>query len=375
MTTNNPDNERIKRRYFAYLKEAKRYSEASLDPAAKALHRFESYTRFRPFKAFRIEQAVGFKRHLAAQSNARTGERLSKATLHATLTALKTFFQWLAGQPGFRSRLSYAEAEYFNLPEKDARIARAHREPRAPTMEQILHVIRRMPAGTEIERRDRALIAFTLLTGARDRAIASLKLKHVDLDRGCVDQDAREVRTKFAKTFTTTFFPVEDQALAIVRDWIGYLQTGKLWGQDDPLFPATRVELNAARQFEAAGLDRRHWSDAGPIRRIFREAFEAAGLPYFNPHSFRRTLALLGERLCRTPEEFKAWSQNLGHEQVMTTFSSYGQVASARQAEIIRDLGAPDATGDEVAKLAEHLAQLTRRRNAERLPAADREEE
>jgi hypothetical protein len=44
-----------------------------------------------------------------------------------------------------------------------------------PTLEQIRHVIRTLPATTEIERRDRALIAFTILTGARDGAIASLK--------------------------------------------------------------------------------------------------------------------------------------------------------------------------------------------------------
>jgi hypothetical protein len=38
--------------------------------------------------------------------------------------------------------------------------------------------------------------------------------------------------------------------------------------------------------------------------------------------------------------EYKAWSQNLGHENVLTTFSSYGDVAGHRQAEIIRTLGA-----------------------------------
>jgi hypothetical protein len=37
MTTHNPDNERIKRRYFAYLKEAKRHSEPTVDAVAKAL--------------------------------------------------------------------------------------------------------------------------------------------------------------------------------------------------------------------------------------------------------------------------------------------------------------------------------------------------
>jgi hypothetical protein len=43
-------------------------------------------------------------------------------------------------------------------------------------------------------------------------------------------------------------------------------------------------------------------------------------------------LAGLGERLWGTPEEFKAWSQNMRHEGVMTTFNSYGEVSRERQA-------------------------------------------
>jgi hypothetical protein len=93
---------------------------------------------------------------------------------------------------------------------------------------------------------------------------------------------------------------------------------------------------HAGLRFAAAGLERRHWSNAGPIRTIFKEAFASAGLPYFNPHSFRKTLALLGQTLCRTPEEYKAWSQNLGHEHILTTFCNYGDVSSHRQMEILR---------------------------------------
>ena len=69
--------------------------------------------------------------------------------------------------------------------------------------------------------------------------------------------------------------------------------------------------------------------------------FESAGLPYFNPHSFRNTLVRLGEGLQLTPEEFKAWSQNLGHEGVLTTFCSYGEVQTQRQAEIFKQLKTP----------------------------------
>ena len=196
-----------------------------------------------------------------------------------------------------------------------------------------------MPASTEIERRDRALIAFTILTGARDGAIASLKLKHVDIEQGRLDQDARQVKTKFSESFTTWFFPVGDDIRQIVVEWVQYLRKEKLWGLDDPLFPATKIVVGDDRHFEASGLDRKHWSSAGPIRQIFKVAFAATGLSYFNPHSFRKTLALLGGQICKSPEEYKAWSQNLGHENVLTTFSSYGDVPGLRQAEIIRALG------------------------------------
>ena len=341
MKKHNPNNERIKRKYFTFLKEAKRHSESTVDAAAKALNRFEVYSKFRDFKTFHFEQAIAFKRHLAEQKGQRSGKKLSKATLHATLNQLKRFFKWLSREPGYKSRIQYYDAEYFNLSDKDTRIATAKRHQKAPTMEQIKHVISTMPTKTEIERRNRALIAFTLLTGARDSAIASMRLKHVDLVAGCVNQDAREVKTKFSKTFITFFFPVGEEIREIVTEWIIYLRDKKLWGNDDPLFPSTRIELGPSRQFEAAGLKRAHWSTATPIRKIFREAFVNAGLPYFNPHSFRNTLVQLGQEVCKTPEQFKAWSQNLGHEKVLTTFLNYGEVACQRQGEIIRDLAMP----------------------------------
>lgn len=345
MAKHNPENERIKREYFAYLKDAKGMSEPTVDAAAKALNRFEEYNHHKNFKVFHFEQAIAFKRYLSGQTALRSGEKLSKATLHVTLKQLRAFFFWLAGQPGYKARLQYSDADYFNLSEKDARIATAQREQKAPTLEQVKHVIGKMPAGSDIERRNRALLAFTLLTGARDSAIASMKLKHVDLMADCVHQDAREVKTKFSKTFDTFFFPVDEEVRQIVADWVRFLREEKVWGNDDPLFPATLIELGASRQFEAAGLARKHWSTASPIRTIFREAFERAGLSYFRPHSLRSTLGQLGLRVCKSHEALKAWSQNLGHENVLTTLMSYGKVPTERQGEIIRGLAGTQQSG------------------------------
>ena len=305
MTTHNANNERIKRQYLAYLKEAKRHDEQTVDAVATALARFEADTKHRDFRTFHFEQAIAFKRHLAEQRNQQTGAKLSKATLNATLAHAKRFFQWLAGQPCYKSRLQYSDADYFNLSDKDLRIATARREQVGPTLDQVKHVIARMPAHTDVQRRDRALIAFTLLTGAKDSAIASMKLKHVNLALGCVEQDAREVRTKFRKTFTTYFFPVGEEILNILTEWESFLRQKMLWCNEDPLFPATKVALGASGHFGADGLERIHWSSASRIRKIFRHAFASAGLPYFNPHSLRNTLVRLGQTICQTPKTLK----------------------------------------------------------------------
>jgi integrase len=270
---------------------------------------------------------------------------LAKATISSRLAALKAFYQWLAQQPGFRSKLTYSDAEYFNASASDERIAKAVRQRPLPSIEQIRHVLSSMPANSDIEQRNRAVIAFTLLSGARDNAIASMSLKHVDLANRTIHKDAREVRTKNAKTFTSIFFPVGAQIEDVVSDWIRYLQTVCLWSPDDPLFPATKVAIGETGLFENGGLERKHWRDAAAIRKIFKQAFRDAGLPYFNPHSFRNTLATLGEQICPTPEAFKAWSQNLGHAHVLTTFTSYGSVAQTRQNEILNGLADASLTG------------------------------
>ena len=350
MKTHSAKNERVKHAYFAYLREAKGMSEPSIDQAAKALSRFEAYSKCRDFKQFHRKQAEAFKQHLGVQRGQRSGEPLSKATVYSTLTALKGFFVWLASQPGYKSHISYADTEYFNMTMKDARIAKSIHEPRVPTLEQIRHVLQSMPAATAVERRNRAIIAFTILTGARDGAIASMKLKHVDLDQQLVEHDAREVRTKFSKSFPTYFFPVGDDIRDIVAEWMAFLRTELLFGFDDPLFPATYVVVGDDGRFKSDGLVRKPWSNAGPIRKVFKGAFEAAGLPTFNPHSLRKTLAQLGQKKCRTVEQMKAWSQNLGHDELMTTFASYGNLGRSQQADIMAKLAkAPDIALPQVA--------------------------
>lgn len=331
------ENERLKRQYLEWLAEAEGLSEQSIDKIAAALARFEGSTGGKPFKAFHIEQAKAFKRALGKAKNP-NGCPLSKATISATVRAVKAFFKWLSQKPGFKSRISLADCEYFNLIGKDEAIAHAHRETPFPTLEQALHTFRRMPEATDIEKRNKALFAFLILTGVRVSAAASLKLGHIDVVEGQVFQDAREVKTKAAKTIYTTFFPVADDLRACFDVWVCHLRETLLFGPADPLFPMSKAGFSHASKLAAARLERAHWSTATPIRQIVGDAFEAAGLPRFGPHAFRKTLEQWGSTRYVTPEAFKAFSQNLGHESVLTTFTSYGRVSRQRQAEIIRSI-------------------------------------
>lgn len=338
MMKRNDENERIKRSYRLHLQHARGLSEASMDVSTAAIHRFEESTGFRSFKKFHHEQAIAFRRSLNDATSVRSGKTLSKATISQTLNAVRAFILWLAEQRGYRSRIRYSDADYFSLSEKDERVAKATNPKRAPTPEQIERVLQAAPHGSVIDRRNRAMLAFTWLTGVRDGALVSLKLKHVSLSEELVNQDPREVQTKNSKQVRTTFFQVPGSARQIVEDWINELRTEHLWGNDDPLFPATLMGRDPKRGFQPIGIARKHWANADAARKIFADAFKLAGFDPFNPHSFRHALVLLGEDRCATPEEFKAWSQNLGHESVLTTLSSYGTLPDYRQAAIIKGL-------------------------------------
>ena len=120
MKNHNPANERIKRKYFAFLKEAKRHSEPTVDAVAKALSRFEAYNRYRDFKAFHFEQAIAFKNYLAEQKGQQSGENLSKATLHATLTQLKRSFN------GWQCNLATSHVFNMQMPNISICLKRTH---------------------------------------------------------------------------------------------------------------------------------------------------------------------------------------------------------------------------------------------------------
>ena len=329
MTKRNPENERIKLQYFEFLKQADGKSEQTIRQVEKAVLRFEEFTGFASLKTFNQKQATDYKRFLA-------GKDLAAATILSSLNNLKRFLNWLSLQPGYKSKISKIDIDYLNLPEKDIRAASAPVDKPHPSLQMIEKVVSAMPDNTPIEKRNRALVAFTALTGIRDGALISLKLKHFDRARMLILQNPLEVTTKFSKRIDTFLFPLNDNFEQIVLDWVEYLKQELLFADHDPLFPQTERGHDENNCFTPVGLSRKHWASASPVRAIFKAAFAAVNLPAFTPHSFRHMI--VSEMYARnlSVAECKAWSQNLGHEGAMTTLTSYGKLSLHEQGELVR---------------------------------------
>ena len=138
------------------------------------------------------------------------------------------------------------------------------------------------------------------------------------------------MRTKNAKTIETWFFPVDPMYRVAFETWVGHLREDRLFGPGDAFFP--KPEIGYGRPLRVRGLSRQPYANAQPVVAVIRSV-SGRGPARYTPHSFRKTLAMLGDKLC-TMEQRKAWSQNLGHEHLATTISAYMPVTRERQAGV-----------------------------------------
>jgi integrase len=325
MTGYNPENERVKKQYEEALLHGRHRAPRTVEAVWKAINLFEQFTDQASFKSFDTEQAKGFKRWLTRQENAKS-QTLSLSTVRSTLANIRAFFSWLVTHPQYTKRVNGPGIDYLRLSDNEERAGRATREKIPPTVEELRRVLEAMPHESDVEIRDRAIVAFILITGVRDGALISLKHKDVDSDKREIWQDPKHVKTKNRKGITSQFIPIDRLAEEIVVEWLVFSRGVLGMKPDDALFPKQRVENNPAKlSFEACGLSTEHWATATPVREIFHKAFSAVGLPKCQPHTVRNTIVIWGLENC-SQLQFKALSQSLGHEHAMTTYNSYGNL-------------------------------------------------
>lgn len=317
MTETNPKNERLKLAWIEELEITK--ADTTIDQRLAALGQFEALTDHADFTKL---DRTRVDLYLSELRKTKTSFR----TKAAKVRHVRAFYDWMIMDERIKPKTARKAILALRLKDKEARAGRAQRTVKFPTLEEVEDTIRSMPKATSIDLRNRAILAFTALSGARDGAIISMRVKHVRWAAREVEQHPDEVDTKASKMIQSWFFPVGDFIESEVKRYLDHLNDDLCFRPDDPLFPAPQMGQDQADQFCAVGLSKQRWASAQPMRNIFKTAFTANGLRYYNPHSFRNMLMAMAYERKLDPEALKAWSQNLGHENLDTSFNSYGRL-------------------------------------------------
>jgi integrase/recombinase XerD len=189
----------------------------------------------------------------------------------------------------------------------------------------------------EIGKRDAALIAYLLLTGMRDLAVATFPIGCFERATLLIKQDpAKGVKTKRKKTIYSQLLQFDESLVRVVLNWYDYLVNERQFKPTDPLFPQTNIRQSAdGYSFESHGVKPEFWQTASPIRKILLDRSREANLPYFKPHLFRRAAIRLATPFAKNAEQIRALSQNFGHDNIGTTLMTYGMLDTHEVIDIV----------------------------------------
>jgi len=182
----NDSNERIKRTYFRRLRGPSDLCEATIRNVEHSIGLYEEFTHFKDLGRFNQKKALEFKKWI--ESRRHRDSMVAVATQYQILRKVKVFFYWLREQPGFRTRILLDDIGYLNLDRKEVKEATAYIGRQYPPLEYVVNLCNSIDIKSEIDMRDRALIAFTLLPGMRDKAIATLPLGRFSADASTINQ-------------------------------------------------------------------------------------------------------------------------------------------------------------------------------------------
>lgn len=202
------------------------------------------------------------------------------------------------------------------------------------------------------------MVSIAFLAALRADTITSLLIGHLDICNQVVVQNGRSSRTKNGKSRRIKFFPVSPIFSKFVIAWKEeLLEFG--FEDRDALFPGDKMlARNAAKPR----------SDAVPAMsstHAVATAFETASARLgksFSPHSAKHLIGRLSFTICKSPEEQKAWSLNMGHESEDVTLRYYKQIPDERVFDIFEQFGevSADSSDDKELMLRYHEHKLDR---------------
>jgi site-specific recombinase XerD len=220
----------------------------------------------------------------------------SKTTVARKLAAIRGFYRHLVQ----RGELGANPADLVASPRRDSYL------PRVLKPAEVAELLSRMPAGTPLELRDRAMFELAYSAGLRAEEI-------VNLDTTGLDPDAEELRVE-GKGGRTRVLPVGEPAW---RALDAYLRRGR---------PGLTQETARAEHALFLSKTGRRLSTSDVRRRLRLATRRAALEAGVSPHTLRHSFAT---HLLEGGADLRAIQELLGHASITTT-QTYTRVESGR---------------------------------------------
>lgn len=323
----NPKNEEIKLEYKDYLSTLKKdkVKESTAKAKIASINLFDEVNGYIDFSEFSSTNGERFYTHLRSLD-------IGPSTRNNYLTNVKDFLYWYLNKAKVKGKKQkIIDLDSLEPTLTDKRLANRQEIVDFPTDEEIDKIFA-LPAETMKEKRDRALIAFLILTASRISAAATATLKLVDLDKLRFYQDPLEgVHTKFDNYIITQFMEFNPECYLIVADWINTLKNDYGFDDASPLFPKIK---------EYAGhteVEKTFIKDTA-YNKLIEDIETKAGIEKYNPHAFRHYSIYTALEYARNGLQLKALSQNVGHAELETILEQYANMKPERYTVLIKDM-------------------------------------
>jgi site-specific recombinase XerD len=223
-----------------------------------------------------------------------SAEGAAAATVARKLAAIRGLFDFLVRS----ERLAQNPADLVSSPKREEKL------PRALSEEQMRSLLERIPAGTPLELRDRAMLELAYSCGLRCEEIVNLDLESLDFE-------SEQLRV-LGKGSKERLLPVGEPAQRAVSDYAERGRPALIADQREPALFLSK----SGRRLSSSDVTRR-------LALWVREAALSAGV---SPHSLRHSFAT---HLLEGGADLRTIQELLGHASISTT-QVYTRVDAAR---------------------------------------------
>lgn len=327
--------------YRRYLEEHEEWEADTVDEHLRSLARISAIFGHSPFEAISIDDVIKLKDKLREMRVDSDEGDLSHSTVAHILWHGGAFFRWFVKRPDVK--IDPDLPGYFNLSRREKGAESSAVKGTSLTFDMVVCIFAAMPASNPVEIRNRAIIAMFATTGIRVAALSTLRGKHVNIDTRWINQDPREVDTKFGKHIRTYCFDLGHGFLDAIREWWRW-RTNNGFGDNGAFFlPDRYLQPNSiGLGFKPASEGPAQcWKSDDPVQQIIKNATRLAG---FDPaaiasHDFRKVIhPFLARRGGMTVAEEVALQLNFGQTPTEIIRKHYALMSEQEREAILGEL-------------------------------------